>query len=92
MTEPACPTPWDDPCVKDALSDGRAPSDIMLLDCPNCGEANYYNEGSHYSCRFCDRDYACISSDEDPPADRDYIVLGDEYALSDFDSGEEVGP
>jgi hypothetical protein len=47
-------TPFDDPNVKEALRDGRDSSDIHLIGCYVCGEYSYYNDGSHFTCRFCD--------------------------------------
>lgn len=80
-------TPWDDPNVKAALKSGRPPSDIMLIDCPECGEASYYNQGSHFTCRACDCGWAVISDDEDPP-DRAYIMVDEAYSLDEWDSFE----
>ena len=45
---------WKDPYVREALKDGRAASDIAVMSCPTCGQYGYYNEGSSFSCRFCD--------------------------------------
>ena len=79
-------SPWDDVNVKSRLKSGHPPSDIMLLDCPNCGCAGYYNQGSHFTCSQCDCGYAVITEDEDPPEDRAYIVLGEEFPLSEWDN------
>lgn len=43
-------SPWDDPNVKAALADGRGAGDIALLWCPHCGQAGYWNQGSHFTC------------------------------------------
>ncbi len=48
---------WKDPSVKEALRDGRSACDIMVLDCPKCGRWGYYNQGSHFWCRFCDQGF-----------------------------------
>lgn len=39
-----------------ALAEGRAAEDIFLINCPYCGIASYYNEGSHCQCRECGRE------------------------------------
>lgn len=46
---------WKDPGVTEALTDGRSADDIRVMDCPKCSRWGYYNEGSHFSCRFCNR-------------------------------------
>ena len=81
-------TPWDDPNVKDALKGGRDATDIFLIDCPGCGLAGYYNNGSHFTCRACGAGYACITDDEEAPVDRPFIVLGEEYTLEDYIDAE----
>lgn len=43
---------WKDPMVQEALKDGRSADDIMVIRCPECHRLGYYNEGSHFSCRF----------------------------------------
>jgi len=90
-------SPWDDPLVKSALKAGRDPSDIWLLDCPECDRASYYNQGSHFTCRFCDLGWHCITEDElgDDDANaphRRCIVLGEEYTLADYGPVEEQLP
>jgi len=73
-------TPWDDPEVKAALKAGRPPSDIAILECPDCGVEGYYNQGSHFYCRECKAGFSVVSEDEDPPVDRRYLVLnGDDF-------------
>lgn len=46
---------WKDPAVKCALKEGRFVDDIRVMECPKCNLWGYYNEGSSFSCRFCDR-------------------------------------
>ena len=46
---------WKDPAVKEALKEGRSSDDIRVMDCPKCNQWGYYNEGSSFSCRFCDK-------------------------------------
>jgi hypothetical protein len=55
---------WKDPMVMEALKDGRDPSDIMCLRCPDCARLGYYNQGSHFSCRFCDKLFYVLSEGE----------------------------
>ena len=57
---------WKDPQVQEALKDGRSADDIAVLACPECGCWGYYNEGSHFSCRFCDKSWHCLTEDEPP--------------------------
>jgi hypothetical protein len=70
-------TPWDDPNVIQALRDGRTPSDISLLCCVRCGRYSYYNEGSHFSCQWCD--WSAKGAALDRLLDADLITL-DDYA------------
>jgi len=44
---------WSDPMVKEALKE-RPPEQIAVMMCPDCSGWGYYNEGSHFTCRFCD--------------------------------------
>jgi hypothetical protein len=88
------PSPWDDPNVKSALKSGRTPADIMLIDCPGCGNAGYYNQGSHFNCRLCGSGYACITENETEDAEgtgRPTITIGDgeEYALADWNDAAD---
>jgi hypothetical protein len=48
---------WKDPYVKEALKSGRQTFDVQCLRCPECNDLGYYNEGSSFSCRFCDRTF-----------------------------------
>lgn len=49
--------PDQDPMVIDAIAEAhRDSSDIWLVDCPWCGFVSYWNEGSHATCRNCNRD------------------------------------
>ena len=69
---------WKDPQVKEALKSGRSADDIAVLSCPQCGEWGYYNEGSHFSCRFCDRNWYCLSEGEEPRPGVPHIYLESE--------------
>lgn len=43
----------EDETVVAALREGRHADDIWLMDCPYCGTASYWNQGSHFTCREC---------------------------------------
>lgn len=55
---------WKDPNVQAALKEGRRADDIMVLRCPQCDQFGYWNEGSHFTCRFCDRSWYCLTESE----------------------------
>ena len=74
---------WKDPNVQAALKSGRPADDIAVLRCPKCDEFGYYNQGSHFWCRFCKEGWYCCSEDEDPPADRQYLYLDGFVSLAD---------
>lgn len=46
--------PREDQNVKAALKGGRPPNDIMLCCCPRCHGYGYYNQGSHFTCPWCE--------------------------------------
>lgn len=54
---------WKDPAVRQALKE-RPAWDIAVLRCPDCNQLGYYNEGSSFSCRFCDRLFYVGEDDE----------------------------
>lgn len=58
---------WKDPNVKAALKDGRSADDIAVLRCPKCDRWGYYNEGSHFYCRFCRKRWHVYGEGEEPP-------------------------
>lgn len=77
---------WEDPNVKAAMADGRELNDIAVLNCPSCGRLSYYNQGSHFTCRHCDRYFYVASENEDVgddvgPCMRPDIVLTMEDVL-----------
>lgn len=74
---------WKDSNVKAALKDGRSADDIAVLSCPKCGRWGYYNQGSHFWCRFCKQDWYCCSENEPPPADRQWLRLDEFTTLAD---------
>jgi len=80
---------WKHPSVVQALKDGRDPSDIMILDCPNCGAANYYNEGTSYHCANCDSGYYVAAQDEE--VDCACVYVEDAYTLQDTCGVPEEG-
>lgn len=57
---------WKDPAVKEALRDREA-YDIAVIRCPECDQYGYYNEGSSFSCRFCDLMFLVVGEDESHP-------------------------
>jgi len=57
---------WKDPMVKEALREGRPAHDIAVARCPECHRWGYYNEGSHFTCRFCERSWYVCSDDQVP--------------------------
>lgn len=74
---------WQDPSVKAALKGGRSTDDIAVLRCPKCDRWGYYNQGSHFWCRFCKEVWVCLSEDEEPPDDRQYLYLDGFTSLAD---------
>lgn len=41
----------------------RTPYDIMLIDCPFCGNQSYYDQGFTCGCEHCGRDIAQFSDE-----------------------------
>ena len=74
---------WKDPSVQQALKDGRSADDIAVVACPACDRWGYYNEGSHFSCRFCDRTWHVCSEDEAILRGVPSIVLDGHTSLAD---------
>jgi hypothetical protein len=68
---------WKDPMVQESLKDGRTPDDIRVMDCPKCGKYGYWNEGSHFSCRFCNKTWIVSSEKAD-----DSITLADTVTVT----------
>lgn len=58
---------WEDPEVIAAMRVGRQLNDISVLNCPRCGQLSYYNNGSHFYCRHCDKGFEVLSEDEPDP-------------------------
>ena len=75
--------PDADPMVQEAIADAHRPSsDIWLVDCPWCGWISYWNEGSHATCRNCERDITSACAEAYTLADYwDYAPYPDEDHL-----------
>lgn len=74
---------WQDPQVKEALKSGRSAWDIMVLPCPDCNRWGYYNQGSSFSCRFCDKSWYVCSEDEPTPKPTRFMDAFDMISLHD---------
>lgn len=78
--------------VREALKDGRTPDDIAVIACPKCGSYGYYNEGSHFSCRYCKLGWVILSEDEQRPPGVACIRDPDHITLADTIDGEQDVP
>ena len=67
---------WDCPSVKDALGE-RMPDDIMVAPCGECRNYSYYNQGSHFSCSWCD--WSASGAALDGMIDAGEVITLDEY-------------
>jgi len=74
---------WKDPQVKEALKEGRPADDIAVLDCPECGRWGYYNQGSHFSCRFCDKTWSVLCEGEEPTEGVPHLFADSFISLAD---------
>lgn len=74
---------WKDVNVVAALRDGRRLEDIACLRCPKCACLGYYNQGSHFSCRFCDLTWYVLGEDEMPPRGSHYMRADEMVSLAD---------
>lgn len=74
---------WKDPAVKEALREGRSANDIVVLRCPDCNQYGYYNEGSGFSCRFCDLTFLVMTEGEIPPQGYRTVMSEDAVRLDD---------
>jgi hypothetical protein len=45
--------PYNDSNVQEALK-GRSSEEVSLACCRECGQYSYYNDGSHFTCHWCD--------------------------------------
>ncbi len=73
---------WKDPGVTSALKSGRSADEIAVIGCPKCSRFNYYNQGSHYWCRFCKEGWHCLTEGEEPPEGRQYLHLDNVGVIS----------
>lgn len=73
---------WQDPLIRSLLKE-RPADDIQVMDCPVCGRMSYYNQGSHFTCRFCDRTWYVFSEGEEPPDDRPSMSADSMRSLAD---------
>jgi len=74
---------WKDPHVKAALKEGRMTNDIAVLSCPKCARWGYYNQGSHFWCRFCKEGWQCLNVGEEPDPESQYLFLDEWTSLDD---------
>ena len=74
---------WDDEDVIEAMRNGRPLDDICVLNCPQCGRINYYNQGSSYYGKACDVGFYAAYSDELPLEDGVRYVIIDEVLTMD---------
>ena len=79
----------EDETVVAAIREGRHANDIWLLDCPYCGVPSYYNQGSHFTCRVCDR---TIGVADDDSLTNNQISADDAYTLADYWEFEPYPP
>lgn len=53
----------DDPMVQAALKELRDPSDIYVIECPDCGSTSYWNQGQHARCYVCKVDLSDLTDE-----------------------------
>lgn len=73
---------WKDPRVIDALKE-RSADDIAVLSCPDCGKLGYYNEGSHFTCLTCEKDFYVLGEGESKPTGVPCVEVQETVRLSD---------
>ena len=71
----------DDETIIAAILEGRHADDIYLLDCPWCRVPSYYNQGSHFTCRICERTVQVVDDDSGSATS---VSADDMYSLADF--------
>jgi len=71
----------DDATIIAAIREGRHADDIYLLNCPWCGVPSYYNQGSHFTCRICDRNV--IVTDDDSGSNTS-VSSCEAYTLAEY--------
>lgn len=72
---------WKSRSVVEALKT-RPADDIWVMDCPRCGVTSYYNQGSHFSCRGCNRTFYALSEGEESDG-RPTVNCDDARTLAD---------
>jgi hypothetical protein len=81
MSEQKIPRIEDDKTIIAAIREGRHADDIYLLDCPWCGVPSYYNQGSHFTCRVCDR---TVHVSDDDSGSATSVDADEMYTLADY--------
>lgn len=71
----------DDETVIAAIREGRHAEDIWLINCPWCAVPSYYNQGSHFTCRVCDRTVNVVDDDSGRNTD---VSAEDAFTLADY--------
>jgi hypothetical protein len=67
---------WEDPNVKAALKQ-RDTGHVYVMCCAECHNYSYYNEGSHFSCSWCD--WSVSGDDLDAALENGGAITLDEY-------------
>lgn len=67
---------YEDPNVKEALQQ-RDAQHIALICCQQCANYSYYNEGSHFTCSWCD--WSASGEDLDLLIDNGEVITLDDY-------------
>jgi hypothetical protein len=78
---------WEDPNVKEALKQ-RDSGHIYLLCCGRCHNYSYYNEGSHFTCQWCD--WSVGGDDLDELLENGEAITLDEYTEMQVDADEGI--
>jgi hypothetical protein len=65
---------WEDPGTVGAIESGRALDDIAVLNCRDCGQIGYYNQGSSFWCRHCEKNWYVAVEEE--TYDLDFVPHG----------------
>lgn len=71
-----------DPNVQELIRQGVPLTDILLIDCPYCGNECYYSGGFTCGCTWCGADIAQFSDDAHSVDDALYAAATDEYSQS----------
>ena len=82
---------WKDPDVIGALRSGRHPDDICVLNCRQCGQLSYYNQGSSFYCKHCEVSWCVATEDEIEYLQiegRPYIMVDEFLTMADVSDAE----